>query len=78
MFKRRNKALVEVIESKKQLYPFNSLKGLLVSNYKDFLLIYFKTIYKYNETKILRLYNTKFAFIDIYLKSILVKKFIVI
>ena len=49
-------------------YSFNSLEGPLVSDYRDFLLIYFKTVRRYNETKILRLYNTEFTLIDVYLK----------
>jgi len=61
--------IVEVIKSKKRLYLFNSLRKPLILNYKDFFLIYFKTVYRYNETKILCLYNTEFAFINIYLKS---------
>ena len=60
--------LVEIIEPKKQLYPFNSSKRPLVSNYRDFVLIYFKTVYRYYKPKVFRLYNTKFAFTDIYLK----------
>ena len=51
------------------MYSFDSLGGPLVSNYRDFLLIYFKTVRRYNETKILRLYNVEFALTDVRLKS---------
>ena len=69
MSKKENKLLVEVIKPKEGLYSFNSLRYLLVLNYKDLLLVYLKAISRYNKAKIFSLSYTKFTLLNIYLKS---------
>ena len=51
------------------MYPFDSSRGPLIPDYRDLLLVYFKTVRRYNKTKILRLCNAEFALTDVRLKS---------
>ena len=60
-----DKLIIEVIESKKRLDPFYSIKGLLVSDYFNLLRVNFNPVRTYNKPKILYIFYPKFVFLNI-------------
>jgi hypothetical protein len=64
-----NKVFIEIIKAKKELYIFNYFWKLLVIYYFDFIRVYFNIKYKNNKAQVFYIYNFKFRFFNIYLKT---------
>jgi len=57
-----DKLIVEVIEAKKGLNTFYSIRGFLVTYYLNLFKVNFNSFYTNNKPKVLYSFNSKFAF----------------
>ena len=60
-----DKLIVKVIEAKKGLDPFYSIKGFLVIDCLNLLRVNFNSFYTNNKPKVLSAFYSKFAFLNI-------------
>ena len=60
-----DKPIIEIIEAKKRLDSFYSIRGLLVIDYFNLLRVKFNPVYPYNKPKVLYTFYSKFIFLNI-------------